>query len=331
VIARTAAGVGVVVLAVGALILTGVVHPGAAAPATPVTIEAPTSTPVPGECAAPAATPGGSDGLGGCFPGPGNVGVPAGTELTPYEGPCTITEAGTVIDAKVVDCDLDIQTTDVVITRSEVNGHIETPERTAYAFRVEDSLVNGSPDAPRKDRAIGFDNFVVLRSEIVGGNGGIYCRLDCTIQDSWIHGTDLDPTSEWHASAIRVEQHGTLIHNTFACDYTGPFNNPEIGCSADMTGYADFAPITGNTMHANLFIANPIGLGYCAYGGGTLGKPFTGDPQNATDIVFTDNVFQRGDNGKCGTWGAITDFLPDRPGNAWSGNRWSDGAPVPPT
>ncbi len=99
-----------------------------------------------------------------------------------------------------------------------------------------------------KDRAIGIDNFVVLRSEIVGGNGGIYCRLDCTIQDSWIHGTDLDPDSEWHASAIRVEQHGTLIHNTLACDYAGPFNNPEIGCSADMTGYADFAPITGNTI-----------------------------------------------------------------------------------
>src|SRR6476646_4602228 len=100
-IARAAAGVGVVLVAVGALALAVVVNPGAAAPATPVTIEAPTSTHAPGECAAPAAAPGGSDFLGGCVPGPGNVGVPAGTELTPYDGPCTITDAGTVIDAKV--------------------------------------------------------------------------------------------------------------------------------------------------------------------------------------------------------------------------------------
>ncbi len=80
-----------------------------------------------------------------------------------------------------------------------------------------------------------------------------------TIRDSWIHGTGLDPTSEWHASAVRVEQYATLVHNTLACDYTGPFNNNEIGCSADMSGYADFAAIHNNTIDGNLFMANPIG------------------------------------------------------------------------
>ena len=132
----------------------------------------------------------------------------------------------------------------------------------------------------------------MLRSEIVGGNGGIYCRLDCTVQDSWIHGTDLDPNSEWHASAVRVEQHSTLIHNTMACDYLGPFTNDEIGCSADMTGYPDFVPIMHNTIGSNLFVANSVGSGFCAYGGGTLGKPYSGDPANATYIVFRDNVFR---------------------------------------
>jgi hypothetical protein len=241
-----------------------------------------------------------------------------------------ITVAGTVIDAKVVDCDLNIRTTDVVITRSHVNGHVQGPEGDDTSFRIEDSFVDGSPAEPREDRAVGSDHFVVLRSEVVGGNGAIYCRVDCTVQESWVHGTDLDPNSEWHASAVRVEQHSTLIHNTLACDYVGPFLNDEIGCSANMTGYPDFAPINHNTIEANLFVANPIGAGFCAYGGGTLGKPYSADPANDTYVVFRNNVFQRGDNGKCGSYGPITDFISDRPGNVWSGNRWSDGTPVPP-
>ena len=111
-----------------------------------------------------------------------------------------------------------------------------------------------------RHRGLGFDNFVVLRTEVVGGQGGIDCRLNCTVQDSWVHGTDLDPNSEWHASAIRVEQHSTLIHNSLACDWTLITNN-EIGCSADMTGYPDFAPITHNTMEWEPRRCEPGGFG----------------------------------------------------------------------
>jgi hypothetical protein len=249
--------------------------------------------------------------------------------LTPYTGPCTITVANTVIDSKIINCDLEIRTTGVVIRRSTVNGHIQGLEGANTSFRVEDSFVDGSPNAPRADRAIGFGNFVVLRSEIVGGQGGVYCSLNCTVQDSWIHGTDLDPNSEWHASAVRVEQYSTLIHNTLSCDWT-LITNDEIGCSADMTGYPDFAPINHNTIDGNLFMANPVGLGFCAYGGGTASKPYSDDPANATYIVFSNNVFQKGSNGKCGTYGPITDFDTSGTGNTWFNNLWDDGTPVAP-
>jgi len=179
-------------------------------------------------------------------------------------------------------------------------------------------------------RTLGSDEFVVVRSEIVGGYGGVYCRLNCTVQDTWVHGTDLDPNSEWHASAVRVEQHASLIHNTLACDWTGPFNNDEIGCSADMSGYPDFAPITHNTMDGNLYVANSVGAGFCAYGGGTANKPYSTDSLNAKYIVFRNNVFQRGSKGKCGTYGPVTDFISTRTGNVWDNNRWSDGAIVAP-
>ena len=287
----------------------------------------PSSSTSTGGCSAPANTPGGPDGQGGCFPGPDNTGVPAGTNLIAYTGPCTITVANTVIDSKIVKCALEIETTGVIIRRSEIHGHVQTPERSNYSFRVEDSFVDGSPDGPVADRAIGFDNFVVVRTEVVGGNGGIYCRLNCTVQDSWVHRTELDPNSEWHASAIRVEQQSTLVHNSLACDWT-LITNSEIGCSADMTGYPDFAPINHNTMEGNLYVANPVGLGFCAYGGGTATKPYSDDPLNAKYIVFRNNVFQRGPNGKCGTYGAVTDFVSSRTGNVWENNRWSDGASV---
>jgi hypothetical protein len=288
-----------------------------------------TTSTTPAECGEPANTPGGADPFGGCFPGPDNTGVPDDVTLTTYTGPCTITLHDTVIDAKIINCDLAVQTTGVIIRRSQLNWNIEAPEDSDTSFRVEDTFVDASPSGPEPVRGIGSDNFEVVRTEVVGGYGGIYCRRNCTVEDSWIHGTELDPNSESHASAIRVEQGSTLVHNSISCDWT-LLTNDEIGCSADLTGYPDFAPMTRNTVDGNLFVANPQGLGFCAYGGGTGGKPYSSDPTNATDIVFRNNVFQRGANGKCGTYGPVTDFVAGRTGNVWENNRWSDGNVVPP-
>lgn len=60
-----------------------------------------------------------------------------------------------------------------------------------------------------------------------------------------MHGTNLwpDQTNLAHASGVRSEQYLTLRHNALGCDYNGPFPNDELGCSADLTGYPDFAPI----------------------------------------------------------------------------------------
>lgn len=301
-------------------------------PAGPSPRPTPTSTaaPSPSSPAPPSPSPSrspnplpSSDPAG--WPGAANTGVPSGVALTAYTGPCTITVAGTVIDAKEVTCDLSIRATDVRITRSRIHGEINGGEGTGSSFRVEDSeVINGKRAACQ---CIGSDNFTVVRTEIRGGNRGVYCRLNCTVQDSWIHGTDL--LAQQHASSVRVEQHSTVRHNTLACDWTA-ITDSEIGCSADLTGYPDFAPIHHNTISGNLFVANPGGLGYCAYGGATGGKPHSGEPTNATFIVFTDNVFQRGPNRLCGAWGPITAFSAGRTGNVWSGNKWDTGEPVNP-
>jgi hypothetical protein len=271
--------------------------------------------------------PDGPDGMGGCWPGPSNTGVPGGVSLSNYSGPCTITTAGTVIDAKTVNCQLLIRANNVVIKRSHLKGGVSGLEADGASFTIQDSFLD---NGICQNCSVDGWNFTIERTEITGSNRGAYCMHVCTVRDSWIHGTGLDPNSEWHASAVRAEQYATLIHNVLACDYTGPFNNDEIGCSADMSGYPDFAPITHNTIDGNLFRSNNVGIGFCAYGGGTSGKPYSGSSNNATYIVFKNNVFERGANGKCGAYGAITDFKSGRTGNEWTNNKWSDGATVNP-
>jgi hypothetical protein len=274
----------------------------------------------------------GRDPWGGCFPGPSNTGVPAGTVLTTYTGPCTITAANTVIDSKNVNCDISVEAPGLVIRRSVVKGSVLQSGSRAGAFTIVDSLIDGRNPYACINCGVGYRNFAVLRSEIIGTNRGAYCERSCLVQDSWIHGTNLQPvqSNEAHASAVRVEQGTALAHNTLACDYTGPFVNDEIGCSADIAGYADFAPINHNTITNNLMVSNNAGAGFCVYGGGTSGKPYSGDPTNATYVVYRNNVFQRGGNGRCGSYGPVTNFVTGRTGNVWSGNTWDNGATVPP-
>jgi hypothetical protein len=268
--------------------------------------------------------------MGGCWPGPANTGPPAGTTLTAYSGPCNITTANTVIDGKNVNCDLAINATGVTIRNSVIKGYVHVP--SAGSLTMEDSIVDGLKNGYACVNC-GVDNynFTLRRVEIVNTNRGAYCSRDCVIEDSYVHGTTLNPASGAHASGVRQEQYLTLRHNSLACDYTGPFNvNPETGCSADLTGYPDFAPIHHITVDRNLFIANNIGNGVCSYHGGTGGKPFSNDPQNATYIVVTSNVWQRGPNGKCGAYGPNTDFIVGRTGNVWQGNVYDNGAVVEP-
>jgi hypothetical protein len=196
----------------------------------------------------------------------------------------------------------------------------------------------GSPINQTTACGIGYRNFTVVRTEVLNSNRAAYCESTCLIQDNYFHGTNLWPdySNHAHASSVRNEQNNTLRHNSLACDYQGPNyedKSPagDLGCSADMSGYPDFAPIKNDTIDRNLFIANPGadafhgGAGFCVYGGSTSGKSFSGDPTNGTNIKFTDNVFQRGSNGKCGSFGHVTDFNPLGTGNVWTGNKFDDG------
>ena len=260
--------------------------------------------------------------------------MPDGTALSAYSGPCTITAANTVIDAKTVNCgSLTIRASGVVIKNSWINGSVWVDDPNAgYSFTITDSTIDaGEVSATVNDgkSSIGKSNFVATRVETIRGIRGVWCEYNCTVQDSWIHGQDKDEGGKAHQSGVRMGDGSVIRHNTLSCD--APNVAPDAGCSADLTGYGDFAPIRNNTIDRNLFLSTPGGT--CASGGASGkdgSKPYGNQSAN---IVFKDNVFQRRNtlqtSGKCGEWFAIADFDRSRPGNQWTNNTWDDGTAVP--
>lgn len=296
------------------------------------------TTPSPSPTASPTPTPTPSPTSTTGWPGPDNTGVPAGVTLTPYTGPCTITVANTIIDAKTVNCNLTIKATGVVVTRSLINGTVGTDEATPYSFALTDTEVN----APVvQAAAVGTTHFSLLRANVHGGALSVYCWAHCRIEDSWLHGQALPADANWHLGALRADENDdphndadpahdagitdlVAVHNKVACDT--PANSSDGGCSGGVTMYGDFGTINGVTLDRNLLVAS-TDLSYCLYGGSVSSKPFP----NAHDIVVTGNVFGRGANGKCGAYGPVSAYDVNAPGNLWQSNVWDAGGSVAPS
>jgi hypothetical protein len=275
----------------------------------------PTSTPTTTVTATPTAAP------APAFPTSATTGVPAGTVLTAYTGPLSIQTAGVVIDGKTVNGDLRVFAKGVVIRNSIINGTVYTDSNANVgSFTITDSTVNVGN---QQGTGIGDINFTALRVQVTGGNRSINCFRDCTVQDSYVHGQFRDATGTYHESGIRMGSNSTILHNFVLCD--APDVAPDAGCSADLTGYGDFAVVQNNLIQGNYFA--DVASGYCTYGGSTQGKPYS---SGVNHVVFRDNVWQKNAQGTCGSYGPITSFDSNAPGNVWANNTWTDGTPVKP-
>ena len=284
---------------------------------TPSATVQPSATPSATVTATPTAQPT----SGGGFPDASNTGVPDGVQLTNYTGTCDIQTPNLVIENKIVNCYLRILAKGIVIKNSRINGGIYADlQYLPGSFTITDSEVHAG-NAP--GTGIGDGNFTATRVEVTGGTRSINCYLNCTVKDSYVHGQMNDRSGVHHESGIRVNTRSTLIGNTIACDAND--YPPDAGCSAAITGYGDFDTVEDVLIDGNLIKAGSGG--YCSYGGSTQGKPFSAGTNN---IRFTNNVWERGESGKCGFWGPITSFDSKAPGNVWSNNRWDDGTLVQP-
>jgi hypothetical protein len=293
-----------------------------APPASPGTVDGQGKLGTPGPSAGASGSPGtgatkgpaGPPSTSG-FPGSSSTG-PRGVTLAAYSGPCKITKAGTVIDGKSVNCGLDIRAKNVVVKRSKVKGHVNSDD--GGSVTIQDSEVDVGTGY---EASVSGTNLTVQRSNIHGGEASVNCWGNCTITDSWLHGQYMPAGENWHLDAFLSNGASNVVlkHNTLACDHDG---SQDGGCSANVGIFGDFAKNSRYTVDHNLFVASE-GMSYCTYGGSTDSKPYPAD-----NMVFTNNVFQRGSNGKCGQYGPVAAFDPGRPGNRWENNIWENGQPV---
>jgi len=250
--------------------------------------------------------------------------VPAGTTLTTYTGPCTITTANVVIDAKTINCSpLVIQAKAVMIKNSRIDGQVyinSDDPRTQYNMNFSVTVQDSEVSYSGTDGPVIFEGAMTLiRDDIHGGVTGVQCgdkAAQCVIQDSWLHGMINTPNIDTHLGGFHSigGSNYTLTHNTVYCD--APVNNVGGGCSGDIVFIPYNVAVTNGTVANNLLGAS-TSLSYCLYAGD--------DPTyNFSNMTFKNNVFQRGSNGKCGDYGPVAGY------NAlgtvsWAGNIWTDG------
>ena len=281
---------------------------------TPTTAASPTSAPT---TTAPTTTaPTTTDQTG--FRAPSNTGIPDGTPLTPYTGPCTIREQGTVIDAKLINCSpLRIDTTGARITRSRVTGGLYSGRGESdgpMKVTVERSELVGNDSW----RGISDSDYVVRDSYIHGGYSGGYCHRNCVIDGNYIEG------SGGHASGFRLLRNAVFRDNTLWCKRA--ISETDGGCSSDLTMYQEFGIVTNVLVEGNLFKATP---GWFCARAGNVGSG--NQPGNHTYVRFIKNVFERG-AGNCSeqrTGRPVDDFDASREGNQWTGNTYIGGGAVP--
>jgi|GEM_PF-4042666 len=288
-------------------------------------------------------TPGGSDGMGGCFPGAFNTGYPHGlpgdtrtpVTLTNYTGSCTVGTGTTVtIDSKNVNCSsegLFVYGT-LIVRNSFIRGEVYQNSNSAVV-NLTDTEVDGLNQLIFPTVG-GGKNLTALRVNSHGGQHTFMCYGNCDIQDSWAHDQTEGGTAPHQNGFLSNSGSNYVIrHNSLHCTTNG--------CTADLAFTAD-----GNTTNAvidkNLLVASP-GSSYCLYPSSSDSKPSA----IFTQIKVTNNIFQRGTykspegpyKGQyvCATYGPVYgwDQPNNNPGtngyqNVWSNNKYDDGTIINP-
>jgi hypothetical protein len=265
-------------------------------------------------CSGARDTPGGPDPWGGCWPGPNNTGPQAGTPLTSYTGKvlpdhaCMIT-TNTIITAKRLSCQIIVNSGHLTLEDSSLSG--EVYNYGAGSVLIKNTTINGGSD--HTETVLG-SNITIEDSNLYGNQHEVYCGDNCTVEDSWLHDNHNFGSADHENSFLSTGgDHYNLQHNSVYC--VG-------GCTGDITflGSDSEAVVNRNLLVASRYAA------YCLY-------PYSGGgPSIVNQMAITNNVFQRGTNGKCAYYGPVYgwDTPNSKPGtsgyrNVWSGNIWNDG------
>ncbi len=215
------------------------------------------------------------------FPDASSAGVPAGTKLTTYSGPMTITQAGTVIEGQIINGSLRITAPNVIIKNCVINydGWWGIDAEGAKNITVQNCDITGPGFAKNANAAIlGSGNFIgndISKSE----NGIVLTGGASTVKGNFVH--DLQAAgADPHYDGITAQggQNGVLIegNTVISRDTSAIFikNN--------------FGPINDVTVKGNLLLGD---AGYQVYvDGRDKGGAITG-------VTIADNYVQKGGYG----------------------------------
>ena len=231
------------------------------------------------------------------FPDATTTGVPAGTVLTTYTGPTTITTDGTVIENKIINSQIDIKAANVTLKNCiiQYDGYFAVDVMGANATIQNCKIIGpgGSGDSPAA-LMIEETGATLVGNDISGAEHAIVLASDsAVVKDNYIHdggSNKADP----HIGGISLKggENNVLIegNTVIGRDTTNIFlqNN--------------FGPISNVTINHNYLAGDP---GYNIYVEGRLsGGPVTG-------ISITNNVIVKGHYGDF----SIVDASPTISGN----------------
>jgi hypothetical protein len=213
------------------------------------------------------------------YPDSSCTGVPAGTTLTNYSGPTTITANNTVIDGKIFSGGVEILATGVIIKNSIINGPVSVDDAANYARSNNGTtpvvtIMDSKIDCQNAIGSSGVNeaHYAVKRVEIVRCENGFDMNQNILIEDSYIHNLGnggTDPHSDgaqcaggrWNGSSyVNGAKNLTLRHNRM---YGMSTNDTAFETSAIICGTG-----TGGTIivDSNLLAGGAYTL-YCIRGG----------------------------------------------------------------
>lgn len=265
-------------------------------------------------CTGAANTPGGPDPWGGCWPGPGNTGVPDGIKLKVISGDLTISDPGFVLEnTEVLGCiTLTVEANNVTIRNVRVKANCSQlilNDAGAQGLQVIDSELDGN-NFSTSDSGIAGRHYSLTRVDIHGTGDGVKAGSNVLIENSYIH--DLHIANDSHNDALQaLDADGLVLRHNTAIVKDGATSCVIFSQNANTEWQMRNVHIS-----RNLF----AGGAYVIYGGYQAGKD---DPARASNISITENqistvIFPRG-----GAFGAITSA--DPPIVTQRGNVWVDG------
>jgi hypothetical protein len=216
----------------------------------------------------------------------------------------------TVIVGNTLTCQVIVNSGNLTLENSSLTG--EVYNNGSGSVLIMNSTINGQN--AQTETVLG-SNLTIENSNLYGNQHEVYCGSNCTIENSWLHDN----------YNFGSDDHENGFLSTGGEDYNLQHNS--IGCVGGCTGDVTFLGSESRAVvNQNLLVASPTAA-YCLYP--TSG----GDPAVLVNqMTITNNVFQRGSNGKCAYYGPTYGWdTPNKnPGtdgydNVWSGNTWDNG------